>query len=125
LSQRRGRLANPGPFPHNSREIHWGSFMSAVFFKKLSFALAAVSLGWAISPQAGFAYTPEQQQACQGDAFRLCGPEIPDVDRVTACMVAKQAQLSPGCRVYFRHSAQPRPVSGKSHRKTHAKPANT
>jgi len=25
------------------------------------------------------AYTPEQQQACSGDAFRLCGPEIPVV----------------------------------------------
>ncbi len=37
-----------------------------------------------------------------GDAFSLCGSEIPDVQRVTACMVRKQAELSPGCRVYFR-----------------------
>ncbi|MBS0531728.1 MAG: hypothetical protein JSS22_20410 [Proteobacteria bacterium] len=48
------------------------------------------------------AYTPEEQQACSGDAFRLCGPEIPDVDRVAACMARQQAQLSPGCRVFFR-----------------------
>ncbi len=53
------------------------------------------------------AYTPEQQQACSGDAFRLCGPEIPDVDRVTGCMIRNRAQLSPGCRVYFR---SPQPV---------------
>jgi hypothetical protein len=50
----------------------------------------------------GRAYTFEQQQACMGDAFRLCSSEIPSVDRVTACMVRQQSQLSPGCRVYFR-----------------------
>jgi hypothetical protein len=48
------------------------------------------------------AYTPEQQQACTGDAFRLCGDAIPDVDRVTVCMIRNKAQLSPGCRVFFR-----------------------
>jgi hypothetical protein len=61
--------------------------------------LAAALWVW---PAAGWAYTAEQQQACMGDAFSLCGSEIPDVQRVTACMVRKQAELSPGCRVYFR-----------------------
>ena len=46
--------------------------------------------------------TAEERGACMGDAFSLCGSEIPDVQRVTACMVRKQAELSPGCRVYFR-----------------------
>ena len=41
---------------------------------------------------------PEQEQACTSDAFRLCSSEIPNVDRVTACMVAKKSQLSPPCR---------------------------
>lgn len=48
------------------------------------------------------AYSAEEQQACTGDAFRLCGSDIPDVERVTACMVRQRAQLSPGCRVFFR-----------------------
>ncbi|WP_300182248.1 hypothetical protein [Bradyrhizobium sp.] len=48
------------------------------------------------------AYTPEEQQACSNDAMRLCGPEIPDVDRITACMIARKQELSPGCRVFFR-----------------------
>jgi hypothetical protein len=69
----------------------------------------ATALSCSLLPTAGRAYTPEQQQACQPDAFRLCGPEIPDVDRVTACMVAKKAQLSPQCRVFFR--AGPEPVA--------------
>lgn len=47
------------------------------------------------------AYTPEQQQACTDDAFRVCGSEIPDVDRVTACMVRNKSQLSPPCRAQF------------------------
>ena len=80
-------------------------------------------------PAAGYAYTAEQQQACQGDAFRLCGPEIPDVDRVTACMIQKKTQLSPGCRVFFRHDPEPKvkvkAVSRKSRKSKKAKPAAT
>lgn len=48
------------------------------------------------------AYTPEEQQACSPDAFRLCSSEIPDVDRITACMVRNKSQLSPECRAFFR-----------------------
>lgn len=73
----------------------------------LGVALAALSAS--ILPTAGHAYTPEQQQACSPDAFRLCGSEIPDVDRVTACMIARKSQLSPECRRFFR--ADPEPVA--------------
>jgi hypothetical protein len=52
-------------------------------------------------PVAALAYTPEQQQACTGDAFRLCSSEIPDVDRITACMIRNKPQLSPECRAQF------------------------
>jgi hypothetical protein len=64
--------------------------------------MLAVALSALLLSNSGQAYTPEQQQACTGDAFRLCGPEIPDVDRVTVCMIRNRSQLSPGCRVYFR-----------------------
>ena len=53
------------------------------------------------------AYTPEEQQACSPDAFRLCSSEIPDVDRVTACMIRNKSQLSPGCRAFFRSGPEP------------------
>ena len=49
------------------------------------------------------AHTPEQEQMCTGDAMRLCSSEIPDVDRVTACMVQKRAQLSDGCKAVFHY----------------------
>jgi hypothetical protein len=61
-----------------------------------TFALAALST----SAQA---YTPEQEQMCTGDAMRLCSSEIPDVERVTACMVQKRAQLSDGCKAVFQY----------------------
>jgi hypothetical protein len=60
------------------------------------FALAALET-------AANAYTAEQQQMCTGDAMRLCWSEIPDVDRVTACMVQKRAQLSDGCKAVFQY----------------------
>ena len=64
--------------------------------------MLATVLSVSMWPAASEAYTPEQQAACSDDAFRLCSSEIPDVDRVTACMVRKQDQLSQGCRVYFK-----------------------
>jgi hypothetical protein len=46
--------------------------------------------------------SPEAQQACTGDAMRLCADAIPDVPKVTACMKAKYSQLSAPCRVAMR-----------------------
>ncbi len=70
--------------------------------------MLTMALSASLFANAAHAYTPEQQQACTPDAFRLCGDAIPDVDRVTACMIARKAQLSPGCRLYFR---SPEPVA--------------
>jgi hypothetical protein len=64
--------------------------------------LLAAMLMAAAQPAASQGYTPDQQQACSDDAFRLCSAEIPDVDRVTVCMVRNKSQLSPACRVFFR-----------------------
>jgi hypothetical protein len=105
--------------------------------------MLAILLPVSIWAAAASAYTPEEQQACSDDAFRLCSAEIPDVDRVTVCMVRNKAQLSPGCRVFFRPdpevavtpvaagrplsikpSSSKKPVSAKSHKaKKSAKPA--
>jgi hypothetical protein len=63
--------------------------------------LIASALAWSALTSVCFAYTPEQQQRCQGDAMRLCGEFIPDVDRITACMMAKRSMLSDGCRAVF------------------------
>jgi hypothetical protein len=113
------------------------------FRRKFQFGLMlATVLAVSIWPAAGQAYTPEEQQACSGDAFRLCGPEIPDVDRVTVCMIRNKSQLSPQCRAFFRPepeaavtpvvagrplSIRPmtsrKPVSARSHKAKKPKPA--
>jgi hypothetical protein len=110
--------------------------MSAVRFGKFQLGLTlAAALTVSIWPAATRAYTPEEQQACSGDAFRLCSAEIPDVDRVTVCMIRNKAQLSPPCRAFFRPDPEPavtpvasgrplsirpvasrKPVSAKSHK---------
>jgi hypothetical protein len=65
--------------------------------------LIATTFAFAMLTTASYAYTQEQQQMCTGDAMRLCASEIPDVDRVTACMVRQRAQLSDGCKAVFRY----------------------
>jgi hypothetical protein len=75
--------------------------------------LLATALSVSVGPAAGQTYTPEQEQACTGDAFRLCSSEIPDVSRVTACMVAKKSQLSPPCRAQFRPDPEPREAAAR------------
>ena len=82
--------------------------------------MLATAFAVSLRPGASQAYTPEQEQACASDAFRLCSSEIPDVDRVTACMARKQAQLSPPCRVQFR--AGPEPTQGVAGQPTNIRP---
>ena len=75
-------------------------------------SILATSFAFAMLPSAGYGYTPEEQQACSGDAFRLCSSDIPDVDRITACMIRNKSQLSPGCRVFFRAGPKPETAPG-------------
>lgn len=72
----------------------------------LLFAAAATALSVTLSP----AFSSEAQQMCTGDAMRLCGHEVPNVQRITACMVKQRANLSPGCRAVMdrEHAARRR-----------------
>jgi hypothetical protein len=82
--------------------------MLAIRTVALGAVLAALSVS--VLPGVSYAYTPEEQAACQPDAFRLCGAEIPNIERVTACMVARRAELSPECKRFFR-SDPPEPAA--------------
>ena len=39
--------------------------------------------------------------ACTPDVWRLCGAQVPDVDRIVACLRRNTEQLSGGCRAVF------------------------
>ena len=84
--------------------------------------LAATALALTALTSASLAYSPEQQQRCQGDAMRLCGEFIPDVDRITACMIAKYSSLSEGCRAVFGN--QPTQSAAAGYGSKSSKPMN-
>ena len=63
-------------------------------------SLSLLSFGTSMSSAQG---TIEQRQACTHDAIRLCSSEIPDVPRITACMMRNMKELTPACRAQFGH----------------------
>jgi len=55
--------------------------------------------------------TVDQQLACTPDVFRLCGSEIPDVNRIVACLRQNTPQLGASCRAVFEaENSVPSPV---------------
>lgn len=62
-------------------------------------ATLAVAISFIALTGPGYAFTAEAQRQCTGDAFRLCASEIPNISRITACMVRNRSSLSSGCRV--------------------------
>jgi hypothetical protein len=75
-----------------------------------------ILLSFAISVCCGVAYetaafsqeyqgTMEQQMACTPDVFRLCGAQIPDANRIVACLQQNTPQLSGPCRAVFNSRA--------------------
>ncbi|WP_076864961.1 hypothetical protein [Bradyrhizobium mercantei] len=72
----------------------------------LSLVIAVGGLG-AAAPALSQEYrgTWEQQMACTPDVWRLCGDQIPDTNRIVACLRQNTPQLSSGCRAVFESNA--------------------
>lgn len=81
---------------------------------------AASCLFTAVTTLSTFAGAPahandaEAARLCRGDAFRFCLSEIPDRDRITACMVRNRTRLSPGCQTVFNKPSRPATVETAS-----------
>ncbi|OAE96764.1 hypothetical protein AYJ54_36405 [Bradyrhizobium centrolobii] len=71
------------------------SFSSKV--RDASLALSFAAIASILSTGSSFAFSAEAQQMCTGDAFRLCSPEIPNIPKITACMIKHRSDLSVGC----------------------------
>ncbi len=65
--------------------------------------MLAIALTVSVAPSPSFAFTPtaEGRSLCTGDAYRLCASEIPNISKITSCMLAKKTQLSAPCRAYI------------------------
>ena len=60
------------------------------------------SLAISLCPTSGFALgTDDQRAACTPDVFRLCGADIPNVDRIVACLKKEKPNLSKECKAVF------------------------
>jgi hypothetical protein len=85
-----------------SRRLLSGDFEMTAFLnriaRKTALALTIAASFSVLSSNAGFAFSSEAQQMCTGDAFRLCGSEIPNIAKITACMIKQRSNLSTGCR---------------------------
>ena len=66
--------------------------------------LAAAMAGGTSTSAQEYRGTMEQQMACTPDVFRLCGAEIPDSNRIVACLRSNTPQLSAPCRAVFESS---------------------
>jgi hypothetical protein len=69
----------------------------------LSLAMSAVFgiAGLSLAASDEYRGTFEQQLACTPDVWRFCGDQIPDVNRIVACLRQNTSQLSGGCRAVF------------------------
>ena len=65
---------------------------------------------FALVPAAASAETQDEQNACMGDAFNVCGHAIPDRDRVAACLAQNINRISVACRTVMQR--YPKPIDG-------------
>jgi hypothetical protein len=84
--------------------VYLGFVHSAIRSGRL---LTAITLALTLQTTASFAYSAQQQELCTGDAMRLCSEYIPDVDRITTCMVEHYEALSDGCKSVFEAPPPP------------------
>jgi hypothetical protein len=58
----------------------------------------------------------EQQMACTPDVWRLCSDQIPDANRIVACLRANTPSLSDACRAVFDTSNRVAPPPSRGRR---------
>jgi hypothetical protein len=102
MDREHGRGIRNGPAQRGQQEPKMTAFLTKTI-RQAGLVLAfAVSVS-ALSSTSSFAFSAEAQQMCTGDAFRLCSSEIPNIPKITACMVKQRANLSVGCRTVMDH----------------------
>jgi hypothetical protein len=84
-------------------------------FFTLSLATTGLMIGLGLTSFAA-AQNMTPEQACTGDAQRLCGEFIPDRTKVGACLRRNVRSLSTDCRAFFVH---PRAVRGRVYHHYH------
>lgn len=77
-------------------------------FIPIAMVLGVVALAQTVEParaqsqRAAPVSRAQQEAACSGDATQFCGAEIPDEQRIAACLRANRARISEACRAILR-----------------------
>ncbi len=87
-----------------------------------SLAAAGLLLGLALTALAPVPAAAQMspEQACSGDAFRLCNDFIPDRAKVGACLRRQARSLSPDCRTFVVGGGRHYTGRGRTHVRTRA-----
>jgi hypothetical protein len=71
--------------------------------RKIGLIAIRVAISLISLPTQGHALVVSESDraACTPDVLRLCGSDIPKVDRIIVCMKTNRMNLSPACRAVF------------------------
>jgi hypothetical protein len=94
------RRAEPRAHPHRNRKGPDMRTHRIIGHGIFALALAAGGARAALAEE--YKGTWEQQMACTPDVWRLCSDQIPDVNRIVACLQQNTPSLSSGCRAVFQ-----------------------
>jgi hypothetical protein len=75
-----------------------------------SLRVSVAALGLAIVCVSGAVAAPgtdAQRAACTPDVFRLCSSDIPNVERIVACLKRERPRLSTACQQVFNDQPAP------------------
>ena len=79
-------------------------------FQRTVLAFAVVA---ATTTFGGAAESPDAKQACTNDANTYCPDDVPDREKVYACLIKNVNQLSPACKKIISASIGPASKSKK------------
>jgi hypothetical protein len=103
------RALNPRALnPKERSDMRTFQSFPRIFLRRISLSFAlSIACGIAVQTPASAEErgTLEQQMACTPDVFRLCGAQIPDSNRIVACLRENSPQLSGPCRAVFESNA--------------------
>jgi hypothetical protein len=99
-------MSGPVCLNEHDANLKGGSDMRAHrIFLSLAISVICGVTGHAPASSQEYRGTLEQQMACTPDVFRLCGEQIPDVNRIVGCLRQNTPQLSGACRAVFDSNA--------------------
>ncbi len=61
-------------------------------------SIVVVLMAAAMGAQGALAHTPAEENACRGDAHRLCKNVLSDEFQVASCLQENRGRVSPNCR---------------------------